>query len=358
MLGIFSRGKNQERRTLAEDAFLAHHLKPRSAPSKHAQEEWEDSLGKAYQRVIRDFVKSGALRRPTVREALQTARVKDIKPVLRELDLKVSGRKAELIERLIESAPDAAMKLATEHAHGVYVVTDAGRERALGFEEEQRRRRQEAEQRVREALKSGNVGAACDAVNEFYRWLPANLRPGIGMDWENPERGVHGYAGRVEYILEDAPESWVVKDLPTELRETMIFHAAQDELWPGEVPRQTLDMLDRRAEELGESIDSSSRLRAIQVWAHSAEISEQQRKLRGTRVWKTAADEHVCEICAPLDEAPEQHWNDRFPHGPPAHHACRCGTGLTWLDDAQLKESYRNRQNELRRAIKGWGTGG
>jgi hypothetical protein len=355
MLNLFGRGKKKERRRLVEDALLTRYLEPRRPPSDHAQEDWEESLHKPYKRVIQELKESGDLRRPKVREALQLARVKDIKPVLRELDLKISGRKAELIQRLLENAPDEAMELAIKHARGVVVVTEAGRERALRFQQERQRRRKEAEQKAHQALKRGDVKAACDAVNEFYRWLPSSMRPGIDMDWENREGGVYVYSRRVEYILEDASESWVVKDLPAELRETMLLHAAEDELWPGKIRSETLNLLGERLKELEEPIEPYSRLRSIQAWAHSAEVNERQKELGGTRVWHTVADHLVCEACAPFDGAPEKHWKDRFSHGPPAHDGCRCSTGLTYRTDAQLEEEYRDRQKQLRQAIEGWG---
>jgi hypothetical protein len=67
--------------------------------------------------------------------------------------------------------------------------------------------------------------------------------------------------------------------------------------------------------------------------AYSAATSEMQRLVEQTglhteRIWLTANDEHVCEICAPLNNRPESAWAGEFPDGPPAHVNCRCGTEL------------------------------
>ncbi len=46
------------------------------------------------------------------------------------------------------------------------------------------------------------------------------------------------------------------------------------------------------------------------------------------RVWKTGADEVVCDICRPLEGKTEDEWPDDLKDGPPAHVKCRCGTTL------------------------------
>jgi hypothetical protein len=241
MLNLFGRGKKQERRRVAEDALLTRYLKPSKLPSERTQETWEDSLGKTYKKAVRGLVRSGLLRRPTVGEGLQCARVKDIKPVLRELDLKVSGRKPELMERLLEDAPDEAQKLATKCAQDALVVTEAGRDRALSFQQERQGRREEAEQKAHEALKGGKMRAACDAVNEFFRWLPSPMRPGLNMQWDDPRGGVHGTSRPVKHILKEAAGSWVVSELPAELREKILLYAAEDMLWPDGLVDDKLD---------------------------------------------------------------------------------------------------------------------
>lgn len=353
MLNLFGRGEKRERRRRAEDALLIRYLDPRPLPSRGAQESWEESLGKSYRRAIRQLVAEGDLRRPTIREGLQFARVKDIKPVLKKLGLKVSGRKSGLIERLVDEAPEEAKRLASEHAQDVFGVTDSGRERALSFQQDRERLRREAEQDAHDALKRGDLRRASDAVNEFFRWLPANLRPGMSMNWDDRRGGVDAGAGQVKHILKGASESWVVREIPEDLRDKILLYAAEDALWPDGLPDDRPYVSPEEAERLEQPVDTYVNL--IRSWGHSAVTREAQDELGGTRVWHTAADKHVCEMCAPLDLAPEKYWKDRFPHGPPAHDGCRCSTGLTYQSDAQLEKKWRRRQKMLREEVEGWG---
>jgi hypothetical protein len=69
-----------------------------------------------------------------------------------------------------------------------------------------------------------------------------------------------------------------------------------------------------------------------------------QTGLKMHRVWTTANDELVCDICGPLNEEPEEKWLQVLAEhnielteeqkadivdGPPAHVNCRCATGLS-----------------------------
>jgi hypothetical protein len=40
--------------------------------------------------------------------------------------------------------------------------------------------------------------------------------------------------------------------------------------------------------------------------------------------WITEQDDHVCEICSPLNDRPRSIWARLFSFGPPGHPNCRC----------------------------------
>lgn len=357
MLGLFRRGAKKSRSRLAESALLCRYLKPSRVPSEYAQKAWEHDLGRSYAETLRRLMKSGELRKLAATEGLQLARVKDIKPVLRALELKVSGRKNELIGRLESNAPNEAQRLAAKHSKDAFVVTEAGQERATSFQKERDERRLEAQRKARRALKKGDVSVACDAVNEYYAWLPYNLRPGMNMGWDDPSRGAHGYSQRIEQIL-NAGSSWILENVPKQIQKALILCAAEKSLWPSDNDSANIDLSPEVIEQLEKPV--STYVDLIISWAHSAAVNASQKDLssRGiemVRIWNTAADDHVCRVCAPLDGAPEKYWKDRFPHGPPAHDGCRCGISLTGRNMDQLDHAYRERQARLRNAIEGWG---
>jgi len=63
-----------------------------------------------------------------------------------------------------------------------------------------------------------------------------------------------------------------------------------------------------------------------------------------TRVNNTMNDELVCQICGPLEGAPESEWPSQ--DGPPWHPNCRCGTSIRFETPEQLAEQFGARQAE------------
>ena len=55
---------------------------------------------------------------------------------------------------------------------------------------------------------------------------------------------------------------------------------------------------------------------------------------------------HNCEICGPLEGAPESVWSGQFPSGPPAHPRCRCESGISFLTPEQMAAEFAERQAE------------
>lgn len=125
---------------------------------------------------------------------------------------------------------------------------------------------------------------------------------------------------------------------------------------------ETPDMTHKDLADLLRPAFGSPRAEMISVTettrAYSAATNTYQQQLAEeglamTRVWKTAADDRVCPICAPLDEMPEPDWPESLASGPPAHVRCRCGTGLTALPVSQLRKLHKERQAYLRREVEG-----
>ena len=65
-----------------------------------------------------------------------------------------------------------------------------------------------------------------------------------------------------------------------------------------------------------------------------------------TKVWNTMMDEYVCEICGPIEGAPEEVWAQDFPRGPPAHVNCRCSTSISFGTEEQIGAGFAQRQAE------------
>jgi len=69
-------------------------------------------------------------------------------------------------------------------------------------------------------------------------------------------------------------------------------------------------------------------------------------ELAVTKVWNTMMDEYVCQICGPIEGAPEGVWVRDFPSGPPAHVNCRCSTSISFGTEEQIGAGFAQRQAE------------
>ena len=64
------------------------------------------------------------------------------------------------------------------------------------------------------------------------------------------------------------------------------------------------------------------------AYSHANRITQvllREMGVETVRVWRTSADEKVCDICGPLEGKAEDDWGDLV-DGPPGHVNCRCWT--------------------------------
>lgn len=141
-------------------ALLSKYKHPQTRHEYEDRDYWEAALREPVRQAVDRFVADGYLRPATLSERLDTAlRATDLKKLMKAHGLKVSGRKAELIDRLIQNAPDAAESEAANQQH-VLALTEAGREHVGRYLSWERERRETAVAEVRACLERGDVNAA------------------------------------------------------------------------------------------------------------------------------------------------------------------------------------------------------
>jgi hypothetical protein len=106
-------------------------------------------------------------------------RVPELKELLRDRHLRSSGRKADLVERLIEADPQGMAMLTADVT--VYLCTDGGRQVAEPYVERQRAEREGMEAEVLGALRRHDLRAACACVVRYERTQVFGR--GLGIDW-------------------------------------------------------------------------------------------------------------------------------------------------------------------------------
>jgi hypothetical protein len=180
---LFGWLRRKDWRTSPAHLLLLSKFRRGDSPTRyHDVEHWEAALGEKAANVIVRFVRDGMLEPGELRERVDYQfKLPDLKSMLKERGLRVSGRKEELIRRLIDNDAQA-MNKATEGID-LYRCTAAGVQLAGNYLEGERIRREVAERQVlsllagREFSKAVCVVAQYEAAQVFSR--------GLGIDWKN-----------------------------------------------------------------------------------------------------------------------------------------------------------------------------
>jgi hypothetical protein len=144
---------------------------------------WESVLGEPPQRVVDRFISEGWVVPASLSVKLgRTFNATEIKKLLKERGLRVSGRKEEGIERLVGSDPEGmAAKVAQ-----LDIVECSSEARAIAerFVAERKANKEAAESSCLEQLRLGNFRSASLTVAHFE--AKQTFPRGVGIDWDNP----------------------------------------------------------------------------------------------------------------------------------------------------------------------------
>lgn len=153
-------------------AFLSYFKYPQEIEKNAWIDNWSGTLGKPYEKVIQEFLDQGFLKKAGVKDKLaMKLRVQDLKRLLKEQGLKVSGKKEELLERYIEAQPHEAEEKALM-VGDVYVCTSEGLQKVEQYAKRIADRRESADQEIRKLLAEGRIDQAVEVVQRFNQSLP------------------------------------------------------------------------------------------------------------------------------------------------------------------------------------------
>lgn len=196
-------------------------------------EYWETVLKEKPLKVIEQFLKEGVLEPAGLQELVDYKfKASDLKLMAKERGLKVSGRKEELIQRLIDNA-EQSMRDATKGLD-MYRCTTEGIRIAEHYLEGEKAKRDAAELDVlgllarREFSKAVRILAQYEASQVFPR--------GLGIDWKNydVESGVESLIT----IFERTPG--ILKEIEENRLDKLRIAAAMMQLWGTNTARRWL----------------------------------------------------------------------------------------------------------------------
>ena len=302
----------------SELLLLSKFLSPTSPSRFDGSEGWEQALGNPPGRSIKKFSTNGLIERPSLEGLIEGAfTISDLKKTLKSFGLPTSGRKAELVSKLI--AHDA--KNAEQMVQGLdlLVCSIKGSQLAREYLDQVKQDRKDVEILVLDALKRSRFEQASMSVAEFE----ANqvFPRGIGIDWK-------GYDPRydvaiLESIFNAVPR--LLADVFPDALPKLRLRAGVLHLWG------TNRLKGDLAEEFnsGTSLDVSTAARMFLFHAiHLKNLREYHKmQVKSIRV-VTASDESVCNACKQLSE--KVYLIDQVPelpfHACTSEMGCRCTT--------------------------------
>ncbi|MBC7076857.1 MAG: SAP domain-containing protein [Synergistales bacterium] len=170
------------RKSPAHYLLLTKFLYPQDADRLARSEEWKGVLGEDPRRAIERFMKEGLVELVELPEMIDRQyTVSDLKKMLQQRSLATTGRKSELISRLIEADPEG-MKRAVA---GIMLIkcSPQGRQVAEEYLQREQAKRAQLEKEVILDLKRRKFR---DAVLKIASYEAAQVFPrGMGVDWKH-----------------------------------------------------------------------------------------------------------------------------------------------------------------------------
>lgn len=269
--------------------LLTQFLRPRSRDDHEwSTGYWDPALGESTEKAIERFLREGTLVPVSTDQALDHGfTVPQLKELLRERGLKVSGRKSELIARLIEADPTGAAEIAAKL--NLIHCSELGRDIAERYLAEREKERIRVWQQVRELLKAREFVQASKLVADYEA---RQVFPrGLNIDWRDhdPSRDV----AILKAIFATRPRG--LGPISDKALEEFRMYAALDYLWGTNEYSQTIDAV-------------SMILSSAQATVNMADLGDSGARFIEIR---TANDDLVCPACRalegrrfPIDEAP------------------------------------------------------
>lgn len=173
--------KNLESSLNEKEIFLLHYLHHRKIAWKIDQPVKD--LFSDYREAISKLKKSGYLSEDNHSAFLDEMSISDLKNILKSISLPVSGKKAELIERIIKhTTPEQRANICPDL---YYALSPAGKAVDESYKASKKALQNNLKEKVFSEIKSQSYEQAALAKAAVYS--KETMPPGIGVDWSDTE---------------------------------------------------------------------------------------------------------------------------------------------------------------------------
>jgi hypothetical protein len=170
------------RKSSAHLLLLSKFLQPHTIEDFTEADSWKEVLKESPQQAIKRFIDDGALIRAGLSEHLSYKfKIAELKNMLKQQGLPVSGRKEEMIDRLLQADLEG-MKKAIEGLNVIH-CSEQGSRLAGSFLNSEREKRAKVEQQVMDAIRKRAFQEASRLVASFE--AEQVFPRGMNIDWKN-----------------------------------------------------------------------------------------------------------------------------------------------------------------------------
>ncbi|MGD0854449.1 MAG: SAP domain-containing protein [Dehalococcoidia bacterium] len=253
-------------------------------------ESWGNVLGEPSNQAITRFINEGSLTTADLNDHLSYKyKVPELKDMLKQRGLPVSGRKDEMIQRLVQVDTDGMRKAVAELT--LLKCTQRGQEIAEQYLVAEKEKRSNVEKQVIEYLRQRRFREASLTVAAYES--EQVFSRGMGVDWRhyNPSHDIE----RLETIFRSKPK--IVAQLRDEKLEALRIGAAMMELWGTNTAMKWLP--DNF--ETGLSIDNDAAARMFLFQAGNQAQLESYRKEGVSPYVEILATSESCDSCKRLE---------------------------------------------------------
>jgi hypothetical protein len=169
--------------------LLSKFLHPKTADDFAESDNWKTVLGESPKQAIKRFLEEGMLTQADLGAQLDYKfKATELKEMLKKRALAVSGRKGDLILRLVQADPED-MKQAVAGLT-VLLCSERGQETAEQYVASEKAKRSKVEQQIMEYLRQHKFKEASVTVASYE--AEQIFSRGIGIDWKhhNPTRDI------------------------------------------------------------------------------------------------------------------------------------------------------------------------
>lgn len=148
--------------------LLSRFLNPHSLKDFTKDDGWETVLKESPKKALDRFIDEGFIQPSGLRGKLDYRfKLQELKDMLKERNIKTSGKKDVLIERLIEADASGTERFVQDLE--IFECTKIGRERSKIYLDGEKEKRMIIEQQVFQALQNAELDKACKIANSYHQ---------------------------------------------------------------------------------------------------------------------------------------------------------------------------------------------